>query len=135
MNDVYKEKTEYGNILIADTAVHKLVETVIENHKGKVFLTNSKGKRMNKVYRSVRGDQTSDVHVYTYNGKTVICVYLIIKFGMSIKDTTDKLMEELREAYNHAVGENPWKIKIVITGVISKKLARRNVEVEKTYDK
>lgn len=135
MNGIYKEKTEYGNILIADTAIHKLVESVIENHKGKVFLTNSKGKRMNKVYRSVRGDQSSDVHVYTHHGKPVICVYLIIKFGLSIKDTTDKLTEELRQAYNNAMGEDPWKIKIVITGVMSKKLAKRNVEVETTYDK
>ena len=135
MNGIYKEKTKYGNVLVADTAIHKLVESTIEKHKGKVFLTNSRGKRINKVYRSMRGDQGSDVQVYNQNGKTVICVYLIIKFGLSIKDTTDKLMEELREAYNHAIGENPWKIKIVITGVFSKKLAKRNVEVEKTYDK
>lgn len=134
MNIIHKETTEYGTVVVTEPALRKLVDSVIENHKGRVYLTNSRGKRMNKVYKSVRGDQASDVQVFVHNGKVSICVYIIIKFGMSISETTDKLIEELRLAYNHVTGKNPWKIKIVITGVMSKKLAKRNIEVEKTYD-
>ena len=134
MNDIYTEKTEYGNIKVSDNAVHKMVESVVSKHRSKVYLTNSRGKKMSRVYKSVRGDQASDVQVTIDGKKVTICVYLIIKFGMSIKDTTDKIAEEIREAYRNAIGQDPWKIKIVITGVMSKKLARRNVEVEKVYE-
>lgn len=134
MSIIYEEKTEYGTITVTEMALRKLVDSVIEEHKGRVYLTNSKGKRMNKVYKSVRGDQASDVQVSVHGGRVSICVYIIIKFGMSIHDTTEKLIEELRLAYKHVTGKNPWKIKVVITGVMSKKLAKRNVEVEKIYD-
>ena len=134
MNIIHKETTEYGTISITENALRRLVDSVIEEHKGRVYLTNSKGKRMNKVYKSVRGDQSSDVQVYVQDGKVSICVYLIIKFGMSISETTERLIEELRQSYNHVTGKNPWKIKVVITGVMSKKLAKRNIEVEKIYD-
>ena len=134
MNDIYTENTQYGSIKISENAVHKIVETTLAKYKGKLYLTNSKGKRMSRVYKSVRGNQASDVQVTVENGKVTICTYLIIKFGMSIKETTEQLAEELREAYKDALGVDPWKIKIVITGVMSKKLAKRNVEVEKIYE-
>lgn len=134
MGSAYKETNEFGKITINDNAIAELVVSEIRNYNNDLYITNSKGKRTSKVYKSVGGSSATNIDIQYEDDKLFIKIYLIVRFGMSIKKTTDELMENIRSQIKMATGHNPKAITIVVTGVKSKKVARRNIEVTKTYD-
>lgn len=134
MGNAFKETTNFGEIVISDDAISEIVLSEIRKYKNNIYITNSKGKRTSKVYKSVGGSSATNIDIISENNVIEIKVYLIFKFGMSIKKTTEGLMENIRKQIKLATGKNPKSITIVITGMASKKIARRNIEVKKVYD-
>lgn len=134
MGNGFKEKTDFGNIVIGEDTIAEIVLSEIRKYKNRIYITNSKGKRTSKVYKSVGGSSAANIDVDIENNLINIKVYLIFKFGLSIKNTTEELMENIRKQIEIATGKNPRTITIVITGVVSKKIARRNIEVSKVYE-
>ena len=134
MGNAFKETTNFGEIVISDDAISEIVLSEIRKYKNSIYITNSKGKRTSKVYKSVGGSSATNIDIISENNVIEIKMYLIFKFGMSIKKTTEELMENIRKQIELATGKNPKSITIVITGMASKKIARRNIEVKKVYD-
>ncbi len=134
MGNAFKETTNFGEIVISDDAISEIVLSEIRKYKNNIYITNSKGKRTSKVYKSVGGSSATNIDIISENNVIEIKMYLIFKFGMSIKKTTEELMENIRKQIELATGKNPKSITIVITGMASKKIARRNIEVKKVYD-
>lgn len=134
MGNAFKETTDFGEIVISDDAISEIVLSEIRKYKNSIYITNSKGKRTSKVYKSVGGSSATNIDIISENNVIEIKMYLIFKFGMSIKKTTEELMENIRKQIELATGKNPKSITIVITGMASKKIARRNIEVKKVYD-
>ena len=87
------------------------------------------------MYKSVGGSSAANIQIDTDDdGRLDIKLHIVLKFGMSIKKTTDEIAESIRKQIKTATGSNPARITLIITGVVSKKFARRNIEVEKIYE-
>ena len=58
---------------------------------------------------------------------------VIVKFGTSIRSLTDALGDDIANQLEKKLGQKPRQIVIRITGVKSRQIARRNLEVIKRY--
>ena len=59
---------------------------------------------------------------------------VIMKFGTSIRSLTDALSDYIADTILQKQNKRPNQIKIRITGVKSRQIARRNLEVIKRYE-
>lgn len=135
MVNIYNEENEYGKISVSESVITDIIISEMAKYNGKIWITNNKGKSVSKLYRSVGGSPAGNIQIDTRrDGRLEIKLNIVLKFGMSIKKTTEEIMENIRKQIKIATGENPAKLTLVITGVLSKKLARRNIEIERKYD-
>ena len=127
---LYKKETKEGQILLDRTVIAQLVEEQIRQFRGKVWITNPKGVMggfMNRISGRSELDEL-DIDV-TEDGVTVR-IYLAIRFGVSIRMITDRLIADIRKALTE-YGEIPVaEVAIVVTGTLSRQLARRNIEIK-----
>lgn len=127
----YKEKTEQGNIIIDKNAIANLVIKATEQFEGKVIVANYKNRPLGV---AAKKNITSDVNSVEvdYGPKGMeLKVYLMVKFGTSIGTVTNNLIESLYEDIKQAMGMEPNSISVVVTGIISKNIAKRNIEVRR----
>lgn len=135
MSSIYKESNDYGTISVLDSVISDIIIEEIKKYNGKIDITNSRGRSVPKLYKSVGGSSAANIQIDTDDdGRLDIKLHIVLKFGMSIKKTTDEIAENIRKQIKTATGSNPARITLIITGVVSKKFARRNIEVEKIYE-
>lgn len=135
MGIIYRENNDFGTISVLDNAISDIIIDEIKKYGGRIDITNSRGKAVPKLYKSVGGSAAANIQIDTDDDERLdIKLHIVLKFGMSIKKTTDEIAENIRKQINLATGKNPARITLIITGVVSKKFARRNIEVVKTYD-
>ena len=135
MSSIYKERNDYGTINVSDSVITDIIIDEIRKYNGRIDITNSRGKPMPKLYKSVGGSSAANIEIaLNDDGRPDIRLHIVLKFGMSIKKTTDEIAENIRKQIKAAIGVNPAEITLIITGMISKKFARRNIEVVKKYE-
>ena len=79
-------------------------------------------------YKSVMPGNDEVVFVETPEGAD-ITVYVVINFGVSIHDSTEKIRNYIFDNVEKVMGERPNRVKIVVTGVQSREIARRHIEI------
>ncbi len=134
MSIVYSEKVDKGRIDISHEVIAELVLYIIKKYDKQIYITNDKGKRTSKVYKTIGGSSATNIEVTSKGEEIEVKIYIIVTFGKSIEKITDDLMENIRKSINMVVGKNPKVITIVITGTKSKKTVKRNIEVRREYD-
>ncbi|MEG0291435.1 MAG: Asp23/Gls24 family envelope stress response protein [Anaerovoracaceae bacterium] len=134
MPDTYKERTNLGKIIIPENVIAEIVASEVNNFKGKVLLTNSKGKRPSFVSRTIGNTDISNIEVTFENNIVDIKLYVMIRFGISISKTVDQLIDNIKRKIESSIGVVPKSVSIVVTGTISKHVVKRNIEVRKKYD-
>lgn len=128
-------KTEYGNITVTRHAIGLLVSKKVKEFNGKVLLSNHKGKIMGIVSKLGRVDEIDNMDItFDENGAPDIKIFVIIRFGTSIAKTTNTLIENIHSSVTTVLGQEPAGISVVVAGMISKNIAKRNIEVSKRYD-
>lgn len=121
MGVFYKEKTEFGKIVISEqTVAHGIVDEIQKNKN--VYVANKMGKKSDKIIISKENDIVE------------VKVPVVVKFGTSIQNTTEEIFETVYNMLTGFSGIQVRKITVNVVGVVSKKLAKRNIEVSKTYD-
>jgi hypothetical protein len=128
---IYKERTEFGSIGFGDTVPGNAVKRVVSGMDGKLLLSNPKGKPLRSSGKPF-GDDYSFIETYYKNGCVNITLYVILRFGVSITVAVNELDEGVRREVAAITSMRPNRVKIVITGVLSKNLSKRNIMVE-TY--
>ena len=58
-----------------------------------------------------------------------ITVYVVVRFGASIRKYTKRMMDYIYDNVEKVMGERPKSVKIVVTGVQSKEIAKRHIEI------
>jgi uncharacterized alkaline shock family protein YloU len=128
---IYKESTEFGSIGFGDTVPGNVVKRVVSGMDGKLLLSNPKGKILRSSGKPF-GDDYSFIETDYKNGSVDITLYVILRFGVSITGAANELDEGVRREIANVTCMRPNRVKIVITGVLSKNLSKRNIVVE-TY--
>lgn len=135
MNENRITETEYGEIMVTTHAVGTLILDIIDQFDGKVLLSNHKGRVSGLVSRLSGSDGIDNMEIsFSDDGTPEIKIYVVIRFGTSIAKTTNKIIEDIHAAVTTVFGREPSSIFVVVSGTISKNIARRNIEVSKYYD-
>ncbi len=124
---MYIYNGEEGNIYISRVVIGRILENVILQFEGKVFISNHKGK-ISK--RNLRNGFADDMEITFKNNETDIKVYIIINFGTSIAKVTNAIIEEAQEKIKKYTGIEVNSISLIVKGMQSKQIAKRNIEVK-----
>ena len=126
---LYTEHNELGKIEFDEKIVGNIIRRVADSFDGKVMLSGIRGK----IKRSSKGFTSDDI-TFMNMKKTedgyVIDVYVVLRFGTSIRRTSHELIDKLKEQIPKITDMEVSKVRVLITGVISKNISKRNIEVE-----
>lgn len=130
-NELITVETELGTIKVAKSVIGNIVKDVIDSFDGKVIVSNSKGKFTNQLPKLGPKDEYSDIVIeLTEEGLLNITIYVILKFGTSIKATTEKIITDIRALIKETIAMDVNEIDVTVTGMMSKHIAPRHIEVK-----
>ncbi len=119
---MFDRDTDLGHIHFTRSVIERIIKDAVEKCDGKVFLRNYKGK-----YRSIV--QGTDYTIDITDAGTDIVVYVVIAFGAGIGRYSKLMLDYIYDTVEKVMGERPHYVKIVVTGVQSKDIARRHIEI------
>lgn len=133
---VFEVETKYGKISFSQNIINKIVVEAVEKTSGKAFVLNYKGKYMNVVpgiasKMNIYDEEAGGIEIISAGTGIALRVYIVIKFGSSIKQVTNEIIDYIYEETEKIMGERPEKVTVVITGTVSKNIARRHIEVSR----
>lgn len=127
---MFRIKTDFGEITVTKSAIAEVVLRAIEEYEHKVFLTNSKGRPLGLASRIGIVNETDYVEVSGEDANVKIKIYVMLRFGTSITEMTELLIENIRSEMVAIIGAEPRLVTVVVTGMISKHIAKRHIKVE-----
>lgn len=117
-----------GDIRFSKNVINRIVEDAVETCEGRVTVHNFKGK-----YKSVVSGKEGITYVEIPEG-AVITVYVVIKFGTSIRKVCNRMIDYIISNVEEVMGEKPYNVRIVVTGVQSIETAKRNILIESRHE-
>jgi len=126
---LYKEETKEGTIYIDKPVVGKIILEAVEQFSGKVLLSNHKGKTSGIVPIIGGIDDRNFMDIEVGEKGIDIRFYIVIRFGTSINKVTEALIERIKKNIELITGLAVESIVVVVTGILSKQMVRRNIEV------
>ncbi len=122
-------ETDLGKITVPKAAVGKIIAHTVEQFEGKVIISNNKGKVPGFVSKIGGMDDSSSMEIALTEQGLDIRVFVVLRFGTSITSVTGRLVDKIHENIKEMTGVEPNSVVVVVTGVISKKIAPRHIEV------
>lgn len=132
---LYKEETENGSIIIGKAVIAKIVTETVAQFKGKVLISNYKNKATAFVAKIGVTDDINNMDITMGEKGLDIKLYIVVKFGTSIGMVTNTLINDIHDKVYQYTSIEPNSVAIVVTGMISKNIARRNIEVRRDNEK
>lgn len=129
-----KIENEYGDIIYGNRIIVQLIVHKIEKYKDTIWITNSKGRRINTLSRSFGIEFEDCIEIYNDSNEYNIEIYIMLRFGKSITDITNIIFDDVCKVLKENLDIKPNNIAITITGTISKNVAKRNIRVSRHYD-
>lgn len=127
---LYRLETTDGIISIDKTVVGKIIADAVGQFKGKVFISNHKGKAVSGFAAKLGVvDDTSFMEINYENNGLDIRFFILIRFGTSINLVTELLIETIKKNSEEITGLEVNSIAVVVTGIVSKQTVRRNIEI------
>lgn len=127
---LYKVEAKQGSIIINKAVIGKIILEAIGQFKGRIWISNHKGKIVNLKQRWGAPDGTDYMYIAMGKKGLDIRVNIVIRFGTSIGMVTEQLIHDIKYDIERLTGIEANSIAIVVTGLISKQITRRNIEVK-----
>lgn len=121
--------TDLGTISVSKSVIRSMILEIIDSFDGKVILSNPKGKIPKFPYYIGTPNDAEQIEIELTEVGLQIRVHVILKFGTSIKRTTRLMIDEIRSIVKERTGVSINKVTILVTGMMSKKIAPRHIEV------
>lgn len=125
----YKLETKSGNISMEKSVIAKIIVKTVAAFSGKVFISTKTGKIIGVIAKIGGMDEKSHIEINMDGKELKIKMYVVIRFGMSIKSTTDELIKDIKSNIEEMTDIKVSSVSIVVTGMISKHLSKRNIEI------
>jgi len=128
---MFEINTDFGKLTITRSVIAEMVMKAVEDTEGKAFISNSKGRIYNTTGRLKVFDGTEFVEVTKSGNSVDIRFYVVVKFGTSIAAVTNQMIDTVQSEMVAITGIEPNSVSVVVTGVMSKNIAKRNIEVRR----
>lgn len=127
---LYREYTKQGSIIIRKPVIGRIVLEAVNQFQGRAMISNHKGKIVRIKHRYGVPDASDHMDIsYSHKGLD-LRIFIAIRFGTSISMVTEQLIQDIKQNIEKYTGIEANSIAIVVTGLISKQLTRRNIEVK-----
>lgn len=127
---LYKLETKEGSISIDKAVIGKIILQAVEQFKGKVLISNHKGKVSGITVKFGGTDDINYMDITLGSKGLDIRFYIVIRFGTSINKVTEQLIQTIKRDVEEFTGLEANSIAIVITGMVSRQLSKRNIVVK-----
>ena len=126
---LYSEINGQGTVNIDDSVICQIIEETVEaEFKGRVWISNKKSQVSSFMTKFGGRNVTDDIEMYLERGQVYVKMYIIIKFGLSIKGTTDELIQRLKETIEEKSLMPVKEVTLVVNGVMAKHVVKRYIE-------
>ena len=126
---MFTVETDLGSITVSKSAIGKIVIEAVKRFDGKVIISNHKGKVPGIVSWIGGMDDINNMEInYGENGLD-LRIFVVLRFGTSITQVANQLVDDIHEKTEETIGIEPNSVAVVVTGMISKNIARRHIEV------
>lgn len=126
--------TSLGRITVNDSVIAREIIRSVSASSGKLFLSDRSGRLLTSHDRVSTGDLTGNFDIEESDDKYIITFYGIMSFGASIKDVTSAVLDALEKELRTMFPEHGGVLIIRITGVKSKNIAPRDIEIRREYE-
>jgi uncharacterized alkaline shock family protein YloU len=120
---------KYGKVGFDLSVFAAIAAETAAGFNDKVILTNQKGRPVNENRSGHEKYHFMDIKVNNDDNTVNIEIFLILKFGTSIKWFTKEFAERLRRNTEVITGITVDRIGINITGTKSRKIAKRELRI------
>lgn len=128
---LYSEINGEGTVNISESVICQIIEETVQSEfAGRVWISNKKSQVSSFMTMLGAKEVTDDIEMYLENGQIYLKMFVILKFGISIKQTTSELIQRLKETIEENASMPVKEITLVVNGVMSKQVARRNIEIK-----
>ena len=135
---MFNIETMYGNIHYDENIIRKIIAKGVDEFNGKVLLyNNSKRLLVTRPGRKQAGSlQTGGANTIRITEEEdiglEITVFIVVRFGTSISEVTDRLIDYIFEYMDRILRTRPARVTVKVTGVLSRNLVRRDIEVSRS---
>lgn len=126
---LYKEETENGSITIEKAVIAKIVSETVAQFNGKVIISNYKNKTTTFAAKIGVTDDINNMDISMGSKGLDIKLYVMVRFGTSIGMVTNTLINDIHKNVCRYTSIEPNSVAVVVTGTISKNIAKRKIEV------
>ena len=131
-----ERSTQYGKIKINDTIFAKAVLSAVAKTGGKVLCASERGKILGGIDQKVStGELTSNIFIRETAESYYLKFFVIMTFGASIKENCTAVLDNLEKQMKTMLPDKQGQIVLKIVGVKSKKIAERNIEIVREYER
>jgi uncharacterized alkaline shock family protein YloU len=127
----YKIDTENGYVSIEKNVIGKIIIEEVKKFDGKIVISNHKGKVPGIVSKIGGLDDISHLEIFMGSKGLDVRVYIVIKFGASIGRLTNQLIDGIQDKIKELTAIEANSVAVIVTGIISKQFAKRNIEVKR----
>jgi len=127
---LYYKETEAGTIKIRKAVIGRIVMEAVRKFQGRVRITNHKGKVIRTRQKYGVPDATEQLDINMSEKGLDLRLYIAIRFGTSISMVTEQLINDIKSDIESLTGIEANSIAVVVTGLISKQITPRNIEVK-----
>lgn len=133
---MFKLENKLGDIVFSETIINRIVTEAVESCEGKAEILNYKGKYKNMVpgiasKMNLYDEESGGIQLTKDEDGLQIKVYIIIHLGASIKETTEKIIDYIYEYVEKMLNERPKAVTVTVTGILSKNMVKRHIEVSR----
>jgi len=133
---VFDIETKIGDIRIPNNIINRIITESVDSCGGKAVIYKYKGKYKNMFpdlasKMNLYDDEAGSIEVTETESGIEIKLYIVIRFGNSIKKTTETIIDNIYENMETIMGIRPEKVTVVVTGTLSRNIAKRNIEVSR----
>lgn len=127
---LYTDENNLGKILFDEKIIANIIRKTIDGFNGKVMLSGSKGRIKKTTEKAKHSDDSSFMNMKKTDDAYTIDVYVVLKFGTSIRKTSNDMINIIRDQVQNITGMKVQKVRVIITGMLSKNFTKRHIEVE-----
>jgi len=123
-----KIDNKQGSIIIENAVMGRIVVQASKKFKGRLWLVNPKGKIIRP--RNTGNEDLKNIEINDSEDDGIdIKAYIVVSFGTSISAISKEFINEIRNQNAKITGLPINQITIVLTGVKSKRISKREIEI------
>lgn len=122
-------ESDLGTVSLARPVIGKIITEAVDSFGGKVILSNHKGKVPGFVSKIGGMADANNMDITLTENGLDVKVFVVLRFGSSITQITNYLVNEIHNNIRTMTGMEPNSVAVVVTGMISKNIAPRHIEV------